>query len=209
MRKLVTFSGSFHSLSPSKTKALVETITHKAIARYDLDVDQYSLSDLGSDLGLAQNFDDLGEKGDTINESFQQADAIIIATPVYKGSYPGLFKHFIDLLDPDILYGKPILLAATGGGKRHALMVEHQLRPLLGFFMAHSLPTAIYASAEDYSASNQIVTKEILQRIDQAVDEFSPFIHPVSRSKYPSKPLHDEASLSNQLSIENNGTQYQ
>ena len=43
-----------------------------------------------------------------------------------------------------------MVLAATGGGRRHALAVEHQLRPLFGFFSALTLPTAVYASDEDF-----------------------------------------------------------
>ena len=104
------------------------------------------------------------------------ADALVIGSPVYKGSYPGLFKHFIDLIEPERLYGKPVLLSATGGGDRHALMVEHQLRPLFGFFMAHSLPTAIYAAARDFGPDNEIRSQDLIARIDKAVNQFTPFI---------------------------------
>jgi FMN reductase len=51
--------------------------------------------------------------------------------------------------DPTSLRGKPVLLSATGGGDRHSLVVEHQLRPLFGFFEALTLPTAIYVSERD------------------------------------------------------------
>ncbi|WP_370462067.1 NAD(P)H-dependent oxidoreductase [Phyllobacterium sp. SYP-B3895] len=70
----------------------------------------------------------------------------MVGTPTYKGSYTGFFKHLIDLLDPLALEGKPILLTATGGSDRHALITEHQLRPHFGFFMAHTLPTVFLPS---------------------------------------------------------------
>lgn len=174
MKKLVTFTGSYSY--PSKTLSLTDTIAHKVASRYDLQLKKYSMNDLGETFGLAKDIHDLEATGKKVVEDLQEADALIITTPVYKGSYPGLFKHFIDLLDPEIFYGKPILIAATGGGTRHALMVEHQLRPLFGFFMAHSLPTAIYASSQDYSTNNNITSLDLLQRIDQAIEEFSPFI---------------------------------
>ncbi|MFJ1284509.1 NAD(P)H-dependent oxidoreductase, partial [Acinetobacter baumannii] len=82
----------------------------------------------------------------------------------------GLFKHFFDLLDPTALRGKPVLLTATGGGDRHALIVEHQLRPLFGFFEAYSLPTAIYATERDF-ADGQPASEAFARRIDQALDE--------------------------------------
>lgn len=174
MNKLVTFSGS--EGYSSKTSALRNIIAQKAVNRYGFELQQYDMSNLGASFGLARTINDLEKEGQAVVSAIEAADALVIATPVYKGSYPGLFKHFIDLLDVDIFYGKPIILAATGGGTRHALVVEHQLRPLLGFFMAHSLPTAIYASTEDYSAENKLVSRELLARIDQAVAEFSPFI---------------------------------
>ncbi len=79
------------------------------------------------------------------------ADILVVASPTFKGSYTGLFKHVFDLLDPSSLRGKPVILAATGGGERHSLMVEHQLRPLFGFFEALAMPTAIYASDKDFA----------------------------------------------------------
>ena len=174
MSKIIAFSGSYSK--PSRTSSLVENIAKNAAERHGSIIQYYDMSDLGSSLGLAQRVNDLDEQAKKIIDAFASADALIIGSPVYKGSYPGLFKHFIDLLDPTILYGKPILLAASGGGQRHALVVEHQLRPLFGFFMAHSLPTAIYASSQDYSEDSKIISPELLGRIDQAVGEFSPFI---------------------------------
>lgn len=174
MKKIIAFSGS-HS-QPSKTIALVETIAHITEKQHDVHLTHYNMSHLGSSLGLAQTMNDLSLEAQKIITDIASADALIIGTPVYKGSYPGLFKHFIDLLPPELLYGKPILLAATGGGHRHALMVEHQLRPLFGFFMAHGLPTAIYASSDDFSDDNKVITPALLARIHQAVKEFSPFI---------------------------------
>ncbi len=174
MSKIVAFSGSYSK--PSKTFSLVENIAKNAAERHGAELQHYDMSDLGLSLGVAQRVSDLDDQAKLIVDAFTNADALIIGSPVYKGSYPGLFKHFIDLLDPSILYGKPILLAASGGGQRHALVVEHQLRPLFGFFMAHSLPTAIYASSQDYSEDSAIISTELLGRIDQAVGEFSPFI---------------------------------
>ena len=70
----------------------------------------------------------------------EQADVLVVATPVYRGAYTGLFKHFFDFIHQDALIDKPILLAATGGSERHALVIDHQLRPLFSFFQARTLP---------------------------------------------------------------------
>ena len=63
-----------------------------------------------------------------------------------------------------------MILAATGGGERHSLIVEHQLRPLFGFFEALTMPTAIYASDKDF-ADGVLVSESIRARARQAVTE--------------------------------------
>ena len=68
------------------------------------------------------------------------ADGIIAATPIYKAGMSGLFKTFVDVLDNDLLVAKPILLAATGGTPRHALVIDDQLRPLFAYMRALTLP---------------------------------------------------------------------
>ena len=80
----------------------------------------------------------------------EQADVLVVATPVFRGSYTGLFKHFFDFIDQDALTDKPVLLAATGGSERHALVIDHQLRPLFSFFQSRTLPLGVYATDKDF-----------------------------------------------------------
>ena len=44
-----------------------------------------------------------------------------------------------------------LLLAATGGSERHALVIDHQLRPLFSFFQAQTLPVGVYATDADFT----------------------------------------------------------
>ncbi|MBD2749573.1 NAD(P)H-dependent oxidoreductase [Microvirga sp. BT688] len=81
----------------------------------------------------------------------ERAHLLLIGTPVYKGSYTGLFKHFIDLVDYRSLAGVPVGLLAMGGSDRHALVIDHQLRPLFGFFNAQMLPTGVFVSERSYA----------------------------------------------------------
>src|SRR5262249_8255451 len=79
----------------------------------------------------------------------------------------GLFKAFVDVLDNDLLVAKPVLLAATAGTSRHALVVDQQLRPLFGYMRALVLPTAVFAGPEDWASS------ELGERIDPAAIELA------------------------------------
>ena len=80
------------------------------------------------------------------------ADAIVASTPVYKAGISGLFKSFVDVLDDDLLVAKPVLLAATAGSSRHALVAEEQMRPLFAYMRALTLPTSVFAAPEDWGA---------------------------------------------------------
>ena len=69
------------------------------------------------------------------------ADAVIASAPVYKAGISGLFKSFVDVLDNDLLIAKPVVLAATAGSSRHALVVDEQMRSLFAYMRALTLPT--------------------------------------------------------------------
>lgn len=105
----------------------------------------------------------------------EQADVLVVATPVYRGSYTGLFKHFFDFIDQDALVDTPILLAATGGSERHALVIDHQLRPLFSFFQARTLPLGVYATDHDF-AEGRVHNEALIQRARLAVQRAMPLL---------------------------------
>lgn len=131
----------------------------------------FDLLDLGEDFGCAQSPDQITDRARIVFDAVAAADAVVVSSPTYKGSYPGMFKHFFDLLDVDALVDCPVLLAATGGGPRHALMVEHQLRPLFGFFTSLTAPTAIYASDSDFE-NGALANEQVLSRLECGVSQF-------------------------------------
>lgn len=159
---------------PSKTRALVETTVATAASRFEAVGAVFDLADFGPSLGTARRVEDLAPTARSALDVILSADALIVASPVYKGSYTGIFKHLIDLIDPHALAGKPVLLAATGGGDRHALVIEHQLRPLFGFFEAQTLPTGVYAADRDFS-NGQPSSPALDDRLVRAVDQLSPY----------------------------------
>ena len=105
----------------------------------------------------------------------EQADVLVVATPVYRGSYTGLFKHFFDFIHQDALIDKPVLLAATGGSERHALVIDHQLRPLFSFFQARTLPLGVYATDQDFS-DYRLQNVALIQRAQLAVQRALPLL---------------------------------
>jgi FMN reductase len=98
------------------------------------------------------------------------ADAVVAVTPVFAASYSGLFKTFVDVLDPDALAGKPVLLAATAGTARHSLVIEHAMRPLFSYLRALTVPTGVFAAPEDWAGSD---ATPLSARIDRAAGELA------------------------------------
>ena len=94
-----------------------------------------------------------------------EADGIIAATPVYKAGPSGLFTSFFQVLDNDLLIARPVLLAATAGTARHALVADDQMRPLFAYLRALTVPTALFAAPEDWS------DPALSKRIDRAALE--------------------------------------
>jgi FMN reductase len=171
--RIVGFSGS--PRRPSKTRSLVEMVGAAVASHRPARLEIYDLSDAGQGLGAALQRQDLTLPAARIIDAIEQADALIIGTPVYKGAYTGLFKHAFDLVDPRALVGKPVLLTATGGGPRHALVVEHALRPLFGFFEALTIPTAVYASDADF-VDGQLAEAGVLGRVSTAARQLANLI---------------------------------
>lgn len=103
-----------------------------------------------------------------VYDKIAQADALIAVTPIYKASYTGLFKSFFDNVDPDVLTGKPMLLAATGGTARHSLAIDFAMRPLFAHMHAFVAPTAIFASPHDWGTDG---VNALTKRIERAAGE--------------------------------------
>src|SRR4051795_1943339 len=141
---------------PSSTRLLADRLASKvreAFGRHQLTAitSAVELGPLATDIattlvgGLTSPA--LQEATDTIG----QADIVIASTPIYKAGVSGLFKSFIDVLDNDLMVGKVVLLAATAGSPRHAMVLDDHLRPLFAFMRAVTVPTSLFAAPEDWA----------------------------------------------------------
>lgn len=135
---------------PSRTSAVVQALLAGIAARPGFETEFVELRREPHLFGAFARAE-VGEAGERLLRKVETADALVVGSPIYRGSYAGIFKHLFDLVDRESLAGKPVILAATGGSWRHALAIEHQFRPLFGFFGALVAPTAVYAAPEDFS----------------------------------------------------------
>ena len=115
------------------------------------------------------------------------ADALIIGTPMYRGGYTGRLKNLFDVLPNDALAGKPIGLVATGGTDHHFLALEHELKPLAGFFRAWAVPGVVYANNTHFTGG-ELTDEGVRQRLDDLADTVVTFARHMPRVAGPAAP---------------------
>lgn len=170
---VVAVVGSLHA--PSKTAALVDAIVDRLGEMLPIDVHVIRLNELGPAFAGALRRDQLPEAVELELRAIERADLLVVATPVYRASFTGLFKHLFDFVEQYALVDTPVLLAATGGSERHALILEHQLRPLFGFFQAVTLPIGVYAHDSDF-VDYRVASPLLLERIENVIRRGLPLI---------------------------------
>jgi len=170
MTKLVVVSAGLSS--PSSTRVMADQLAAASVRALEagglaVDVEVIELRDLAHAItdNLLTGFPS-GALADAV-ASVTAADAVIAVTPVFSASYSGLFKSFFDVLEPDALDGKPVLMAATAGTPRHSLVLEHAMRPLFSYLHAVALPTAVFAATEDFGS------RGLADRVDRAAGELA------------------------------------
>lgn len=101
-----------------------------------------------------------------------QAQAVVIATPIYKAAYSGLLKSFLDILPQQGLAGKLVLPLASGGSLAHLLALDYALRPVLAALGAQQILPAVYATdaQTNWTAATGLqLNDELKQRLQEAL----------------------------------------
>lgn len=161
--------------TPSRTHTLVATTANRIASEVDATCRVIDLSDL-PELGNLRSRAAAHPLVEAAFKLVEGADLLIVGSPVYKGSYTGLFKHFVDFIDYRALVGTPVALLATGGSERHALVIEHQLRPLFSFFQAQPLATGVFLTDREI-VDGAISTPANEQRFERLVLEAVHAVH--------------------------------
>ncbi|WP_313204047.1 FMN reductase [Stenotrophomonas sp.] len=166
---VVALIGSPTSSATSRTLLLVRHLLDALQERLHASVTLVELAPIARSLGQSLTRAEVEPAVEQALATVESADLLVVATPVYRGSYPGLFKHLVDFIELEALVDTPVLLAATGGSERHALVIDHQLRPLFTFLQAHTLPIGVYATPADFDGA-QINSTALQARIELAAE---------------------------------------
>ena len=167
---------------PSATRLLADRTAERVAAlaashQHTVTVSVIDLREISSDISTALVSQLITPKLRKAVDALGEADGIIASTPVYKVGPSGLFTSFFDVLDNDLLIGKPVVLAATAGTARHALVADDQMRPLFAYLRTMTAPTSVFAAPEDWS------DPALNTRIDRAALELLLFMESGFASK--------------------------
>ncbi|WP_031468634.1 CE1759 family FMN reductase [Sciscionella sediminilitoris] len=153
--RLVVVSGG--TSDPSSTRLLADRIAGRTAELAGERAEQVHIStidlrELAAEISTALVSQLLGPKLTRAVATLREADGIIASAPVYKAAPSGLFSSFFHVLDNDLLIGKPVILAATAGTARHALVVDNEMRSLFAYLRTLTVPTAVFAASEDWNS---------------------------------------------------------
>ena len=155
---------------PSSTRLLADQAAQRVAALaashgHEVTVSVLELREIAADITTALTSQLVTPKLGNAIGILAGADGVIAAAPVYKAGASGLFTSFFHVLDNDLLIGKPVVLAATAGTARHALVVDDQMRSLFAFLRALAVPTSLFAAPEDWGDT------ALAKRVDRAAFE--------------------------------------
>ena len=163
--------------NPSSTRMLADRLaaeTVKALEERDIaaTVDVIELRDYAHDITNNMLTGFAPQALETAINTVVSADALIAVTPIFSTSYSGLFKSFIDVLDPDALTGKPVLIGANAGTARHSLAIDYAIRPLFAYLHADTVSTGVFAASSDWGDSGDDVAP-LAKRVEKGARELA------------------------------------
>lgn len=191
MRSLAVVTAGLSS--PSTTRQLADALSDTVDAEVgnrgeELTVRTIELRELADELAAAMtNWSAPTPNLDAAKETVVHADGLVAITPVFQGSYSGLFKMFFDTFSQHSLEELPTILGATAGSARHSLILDYSLRPLFNYLHAVVVPTGVFQATEDFGTS---AGARLNQRIHKAARQLADFIvRPIDRVEGLTGPL--------------------
>lgn len=169
MASVVTITGS--PSHPSRTAALVLHVADQLRAR-GFELASINVRDLPAHALLTAQLTDPVIAAAIAD--IARADAVVVATPIYKASYSGALKAFLDLLPQFALAGKVVLPLATGGTIAHVLALDYALRPVLVSLGAQHIVNGLFILDKTLTVSDAGVAldPEVAPRLAAIVDDF-------------------------------------
>lgn len=160
MPKIIGISGSVFG---TKSRIALNTFTSNFSA--DIDFEILDLSELEIEFSDGRDYRDYTKDTKKLIDKILEADALVIASPVFQASIPGALKNVFDLLPIDSLRDKVIGMVISAGSHKHFLVAEYQLKPILTYMKAKPLETYVFIESSAYHHGS-IISDDINMRLE-------------------------------------------
>ncbi|BBI32281.1 NADPH-dependent FMN reductase [Cohnella abietis] len=171
MSHIVIISGS--PTPGSRLNGLIDHVESKS-AEKGIKISHIRVSELPAEALLHANFKD--EQILAALALVESASGVVIASPVYKASFTGILKAFLDLLPQTGLKGKVTLPLFIGGTIAHLLALDYALKPVLSVLGSRNILGGVYAIdqwIERRDGGGFELSEELQERLDRSVEELS------------------------------------
>jgi FMN reductase len=135
---------------PGRLHTAVTAVVEHAASRPGVAASALNLGDHRISFADGRPLEQLSDDSAAVVRRLADADAVLLASPVYRGTYTGALKNLLDLAPIDALRGKPVGIVAMGATLHHYLGVDWQLRAVLGWFGARVTPTSVYLDSSHF-----------------------------------------------------------
>jgi FMN reductase len=166
--KIVGLSGGL--ATPSRTQGLVEFVVNQAVTAFPGSIDLIGVRDLAPELACTFTREAATPKLEVVLEKIERADFLVVGTPIAHGSYTGLLKQLLDLVNTSTAEDKVAIIVGTDRGDCNSLALGHSLRPLLSLLGYRTVPTAVYARDDDF-VDLWVAEEAVILRARRAVRE--------------------------------------
>ncbi|MRG61367.1 NADPH-dependent FMN reductase [Agromyces sp. CFH 90414] len=190
-KRIVVISSGLST--PSSTRQLADRLAADSVAQLrergvEVEVETFELRDLAHDITNHLLLGFAPPKLEAVLDKLATADGLIAVTPIFTTSYAGLFKSFLDVIDPQSLTDLPVLIGATGGTPRHSLAIDYAIRPVFTYLHANPVTTGVFAATSDWGGGGDGV-RSLPDRIFRGAKEFAELVERTDRSELVNDPF--------------------
>ncbi|MBU5670296.1 NADPH-dependent FMN reductase [Paenibacillus brevis] len=169
MAKVTVINGT---PTPGSRLTAIIALAEELLAQEGIEVNHVNVGELPPEDLIHTKFE--SEAIVKANALVAEADAVIVASPVYKASYTGVLKTFLDLVPQKGLAGKIILPLFIGGSLAHLLSIDYSLKPVLSALGARHILGGVYTIDSQVARTEQggfDIAEELQARLQDNIQE--------------------------------------
>lgn len=154
----------------TKTLIIIQKLAAKYKEKYpEHETTFLDLKEIDVEFSDGRNYLDYDGNTGYVTKEIMSADIIFIGSPTFQASIPATLKNIFDLLPQKALDNKTVGIVMTAGSDKHYLIAEVQLKPILGYMKANTVPTYVFIKDTDI-INKKIVNDDVLFRLDNLIE---------------------------------------